>query len=197
MVLKYAKVVDNNTGLCKVLAQKSPYYTEQDVTLSVLDGNWYLTYILENDRSYQLKVLEKMQKEKYQEITLAYDNACNYGVTPVKLGKKTYYANRSWLGTWNEVLVGLEYSGENAFVRLYEKVKDYYKNATIQDVTLEQYKKLYMQLITYRFSTLQPLRNELYTKLIACQTADDVNAITYDFGDTINEQLGSDKLILQ
>lgn len=203
MVLKYASIIDESTGQCFV--SDKPFQnitTKKDVTMSELDRKWYLTEYLINDRAYQLKVLNNRKLEKYKAITDKYDQACKYGLADVLLVDKSYIANRSWLATWNEAITGLEYQQSQtkeevtAFVRLYEKAGTKYRNITIENVTIAQYKALYLELISYRFNVLQPLRNSRYTAIEQATSIEDIDKISEDFGVCIDEQNDTQELII-
>lgn len=203
MVLKYANIINSSTGEC--IVSDIPHQgmkEKRDVSVSEIDHKWYLTSVLDSDRAYQLQVLNKRKQEKYSEITNNYDKACNYGVAPVRLNDNSYFANRSWLSTWSEAITGLEYrqslSSENiqAFVRLYEKVGDRYKNITIENISIDQYKALYLDLINYRFNVLQADRNSRYVALQQAEKVEDLDLIPTDFGTCINEQTNDEKLII-
>ena len=203
MVLKYANIINSATGECLVSdIQHADMKNKKDVTLSEIDNKWYLTSHLENDRAYQLQVLAKRKQEKYKALTNNYDYACKYGICESEFQNKTLYSNRAWLGTWSEAITGLEYqqviseSPATAFVRLYEKVGDKFKNITINDVTLDQYKALYLELINYRFNTLQANRNSRYMALEQAETIQEVESISEDFGTCIDEQNDYNNLII-
>lgn len=203
MVLKYALEINSETGECLVSDKPHLQITKQfDVTQSEIDFRWYLTSKLLNDRAYQLKVFNKRKQEKYQAIIDRYDEACKYGLTDVKFDDKTYMANRSWLGTWAEVLDGLSaqesFTKEpiKTFVRLYEKIADKYKNVTIENITLAQYRALYLELINFRFNVLQATRNSRFQALEQAQTIEEIELIPEDFGVCIDEQNDYKHLII-
>lgn len=183
MVLKYVSILDKKTGKCVAVDRKVTGFTKKDVTLNIFDNFYYLTDYLKENKEYQLKLFNQRKKEKYQEITDAYDKACNYGVCPINITEnQILYGNRAWLGTWQEAIAGLEYTKGTAFVRLYEKCGDLHlKNVTIENVTSDQYKALYLQLINFRFNTLQPIRNSLYGALELCKKVEDIEALEVDF----------------
>lgn len=204
MVLKYTKLLDNITGECIAIDKDIQGFEYQDATLSPFDKKWYITSYLADNEAYQRKFFDLKKTEKYQEITDAYDKACNYGLAPVTLPSgEEYLANRAWLSTWDEAITGLIYkssiSGTPAttFVRLYKKYGDFmYKNYTVEDITAEMYQALKLQLIDYRFNTLQANRNELYARLEKAETLEDIENIKVNFGETLNEQTETDKIIL-
>ena len=205
MVLKYTQLLDNKTGKCIATDKKIQGFEYQDATLSPFDNHWYITSYLENDDEYQRKILALRKSEKYQEITDAYDKACNYGVAAIVIPetKQIFYANRAWLPTWDEAIAGLTYQNSKSekpvttFVRLYVKYGDFmYKNVTLTDVTLDTYQALKIQLIDYRFNTLQVKRNALYTELEAIKSPEEVLNLVVDFGETLNEQTETNKIIL-
>ena len=205
MVLKYTKLLDNKTGECIATDAKIQGFEYTDATLSPFDKKWYLTGFLSNNEEYQKKYLNYKIKEKYQEITDAYDRACNYGLAPVTLptNGEEYLANRAWLSTWDEAITGLIYKNSlsetpaTTFVRLYKKYGDFmYKNYTLDNITAETYQALKLQLIDYRFNTLQVNRNALYSLLEKATSVEDVEKIVVDFGETLDEQTETDKIIL-
>lgn len=186
MVLKYVSIIDKVTGKCVATDIERQGMEQKDVTKNIFDNYWYLTGALESNQEYQTKLLALRKKEKYQEITEAYDKACNYGTCKAVLTlndrEESYYCNRAWLGTWQEAITGLEYTKGTAFVRLYEKYGDFhFKNITLENITVDQYKALYLQLINFRFNTIQPIRNSLYSALEQCQNVKDVDNLKVDF----------------
>lgn len=205
MVMKYTQIIDTNTGECLATDIDIQGFVYQDAILSPFDSKWYITEYLSNNAEYQAKYLIYKKQEKYQEITDGYDRACNYGLAPVVLPttKEEYLANRAWLSTWDEAIAGLTYKNSisqtpvTTFVRLYKKYGDFmYKNYTLSDITLETYQALKLQLIDYRFNTLQAERNALYVKLESAKSVKEVEAIKVDFGATLDEQTEIDKIIL-
>lgn len=205
MVLKYTQLLDSKTGRCIATDKKIQGFEYLDVTFSPFDNSWYITSYLESNEDYQREILALRKKEKYQEITDAYDRACKYGVATVIIPdtNEVFYANRSWLATWDEAIAGLTYqtikSGKpvTTFVRLYKKYGDFmFKNVTLSDVDLDVYQALKIQLIDYRFNTLQLKRNALYAELEAVKSVNEVLNISVDFGEVLNEQVDTDKIIL-
>lgn len=205
MVLKYVKIVDETTGKC--IASNLPHagFVQEDVTKNIFDDYWYLTYYLESNEEYQKKFLELTKKEKYQEITDGYDRACNYGLAPVKIpgDSENYLANRAWLATWDEAIAGLAYQSTlsteppTTFVRLYKKYGDFmYQNVNLKGITAEIYQGLKLQLIDYRFNTLQVARNKMYLELEQAKSIEDILAIKVDFGETLDEQKETNKIVL-
>lgn len=209
MVKKYAIVINTANGQCFVADKKYPDYKKQDVIYYPVDKNWYLENKFMEDSAKVSRRLAYYKEQKYQEITLAYDKVCNYGVVPVSIimvdskkgttETKEYYANRSWLGTWQEVLAGLQFTKGKAFVRLYEKLNEKnLKNVTLENISLEQYNSLYLQLVSYRFNNLQPIRNELYEKLEKCETVDEIMALKVSFDClTVDEQNDTEHIIVK
>lgn len=192
MVKKYAAVYNKDTGYCMVFDEEVEGTELLDVTFYPMDKRWYLTSKFEEDSIKVMNRLAYYKEQKYQEITDMYDKVCKYGVTPVaiivtdiKKGtviKKEYYANRSWLSTWREVLDGLSITHESVFVRLYEKLDEkHYRNITLKNINSEQYSELYLQLINFRFNSLQPIRNRLYSELENLDTVESIMALKPDF----------------
>lgn len=202
MVNKYTKILDNKTGRCIATDVKIQGFTYTDAT--IFDGAWYVTSYLANNKDYLQKLLSSKRKQKQQEITDAYDKACKYGLATVKLSNSndSYLANRAWLETWNEAISGLEYKNTlssepvTSFVRLYKKAGDFmYKNVNIDSITVDEYKSLKLQLIDYRFNNLQVKRDLLYTSLYNAKTAEEIDNIKVDFGETLDEQNEAEKII--
>ena len=203
--MKYTQILDKKTGECIATDSDIQGFEYKDATLSPFDNKWYLTEYLDFNTEYQAKYFALKKQEKYQEITDAYDKACNFGLAPVLVSAEDegYLANRAWLSTWDEAIAGLAYKNSisqtpiTTFVRLYKKYGDFmYKNYTLDNITLEIYQALKLQLIDYRFNTLQSNRNKLYTQLELAKTLDDIKRITVDFGATLDEQTETDKIIL-
>ena len=88
-MLKYAKITDEQTGLCEVgIGTNSKFYksigmTEQDVCQSSVDGNWYLSEKCPQ-KSYEQLLLEEKNK-KYEENQKALDKARTSHVFTVTL----------------------------------------------------------------------------------------------------------------
>lgn len=72
-MLKYANLIDENTGLCDVgIGTNTEYYktlgmTELDVKQSEVDGQWYLTEKLDTTE-YQTALSEKQKEEQKFEL---------------------------------------------------------------------------------------------------------------------------------
>ena len=88
-MLKYAKITDEQTGLCEVgTGTNAEFYqyigmTEQDVCQSSVDGNWYLSEKCPQ-KSYEQLLLEEKNK-KYEENQKALDKARTSHVFTVTL----------------------------------------------------------------------------------------------------------------
>ena len=88
-MLKYAKITDEQTGLCKVgTGTNAEFYqsigmTEQDVCQSSVDGNWYLSEKCPQ-KTYEQLLLEEKNK-KYEENQKALDKARTSHVFTVTL----------------------------------------------------------------------------------------------------------------
>ena len=88
-MLKYAKITDEQTGLCEVgTGTNAEFYqyigmTEQDVCQSSVDGNWYLSEKCPQ-KTYEQLLLEEKNK-KYEENQKALDKARTSHVFTVTL----------------------------------------------------------------------------------------------------------------
>lgn len=88
-MLKYAKITDEQTGLCEVgIGTNAEFYqsigmTEQDVCQSSIDGNWYLSEKCPQ-KTYEQLLLEEKNK-KYEENQKALDKARTSHVFTVTL----------------------------------------------------------------------------------------------------------------
>ena len=88
-MLKYAKITDEQTGLCEVgIGTNAEFYqsigmTEQDVCQSSVDGNWYLSEKCPQ-KTYEQLLLEEKNK-KYEENQKALDKARTSHVFTVTL----------------------------------------------------------------------------------------------------------------
>ena len=88
-MFKYAKITDEQTGLCKVgTGTNAEFYqsigmTEEDVCQSSVDGNWYLSEKCPQ-KTYEQLLLEEKNK-KYEENQKALDKARTSHVFTVTL----------------------------------------------------------------------------------------------------------------
>lgn len=75
-MLKYAKITDEQTGLCEVgIGTNAEFYqsigmTEQDVCQSLVDGNWYLSEKCPQ-KTYEQLLLEEKNKKQEENTRLA------------------------------------------------------------------------------------------------------------------------------
>ena len=75
-MLKYAKITDEQTGLCEVgIGTNTEFYqsigmTEQDVCQSLVDGNWYLSEKCPQ-KTYEQLLLEEKNKKHEENTRLA------------------------------------------------------------------------------------------------------------------------------
>ena len=75
-MLKYAKITDEQTGLCEVgIGTNAEFYqsigmTEQDVCQSLVDGNWYLSEKCPQ-KTYEQLLLEEKNKKHEENTRLA------------------------------------------------------------------------------------------------------------------------------
>ena len=75
-MFKYAKITDEQTGLCKVgIGTNAEFYqsigmTEQDVCQSSVDGNWYLSEKCPQ-KTYEQLLLEEKNKKQEENTRLA------------------------------------------------------------------------------------------------------------------------------
>lgn len=75
-MLKYAKITDEQTGLCEVgIGTNAEFYqsigmTEQDVCQSSIDGNWYLSEKCPQ-KTYEQLLLEEKNKKQEENTRLA------------------------------------------------------------------------------------------------------------------------------
>ena len=88
-MLKYAKITDEQTGLCKVgTGTNAEFYqsigmTEQDVCQSSVDGNWYLSE--KCPQKTDEEILSELKTKKYYENQKALDKARTSHVFTVTL----------------------------------------------------------------------------------------------------------------
>ena len=118
-MIKYAKIIENKTGLCEVgLGTNTVFYqsigmTEQDVEQSEIDNNWYLSEKCPHKSDAQK--LREAKEAKYQEALIGandfINNEASYKfdannsieATDGNIGKMTAYALGFQTGTIQQV----------------------------------------------------------------------------------------------
>lgn len=198
-MLKYAKIINEETGLAEVgVGTNTDFYksigmVSLDVQQSDIDGAWYLADKCPM-KTDEVK-LQEAQQTKYAEITEKYDYANKYLILKVD-DEQELYANVAWYQTWSKVMSLAQQIAPQSetttipspvrFYKLTPEGKLYNKSVSDLDVTklLEYYNKVQFA----QFNVLQPKRDILYLQLTQAKTIEDIEAIEVDFGITLNEQ---------
>lgn len=198
-MIKYAKIIDENTGLVAV-GEGNNYnffkkygFNKLNVQQSDIDNQWYLTEKCPTKTSDEK--LQEARQNKYAEITEKYDYANKYLVFKVDEDQELY-ANVSWYQTWNKVIsLAQQLSTQSSntslpnavrFYKLTSEGKLYNKN--IENLEITKLTEYFNKVQFAQFNILQPIRNKLYQDLLNYKTLEDINSLEVDFGLTLNEQ---------
>ena len=112
-MIKYCKIIDNETGLCQVgIGTNYEFYKslgmrELDVTESEIDNQWYLTEKLDTEE-YRTKLQTTQKEERIYEIKIELDELDKKRIRAIcEPALKDGEAGETWLEYYNKQISDL------------------------------------------------------------------------------------------
>ena len=175
-MLKYAKITDEQTGLCEVgIGTNAEFYqfigmTEQDVCQSSVDGNWYLSEKCPQ-KTYEQLLLEEKNK-KHEENTRLAKLAVENGHVVFKGAE--FETNAQTVGDLTATMLLMQASGIEAYSWLS-------KDDQTVELTTEDFGTLGALIAEYKNTIWQEKYVAYKAAIEQAETVEAVNAIAIDY----------------
>ncbi len=177
-MLKYAKITDEQTGLCEVgIGTNTEFYqsigmTEQDVLQSDIDGNWFLAD--KCPRKTDEEKLTEAKTTKQAENTTKAKQAVENGHVVFKNAE--FETNAQTVGDLTATMLLMQAGGIETYMWLS-------KDDQSVALTVEDFGTLGGLIATYKNTIWQEKYINYKMQIEQAQTVDAVNAIVLDYSD--------------
>ena len=175
-MLKYAKITDEQTGLCEVgIGTNAEFYqsigmTEQDVCQSSVDGNWHLSEKCPQ-KTYEQLLLEEKNK-KHEENTEKAKQAVENGHVVFKGAE--FETNAQTVGDLTAAMLLMQASGIETYSWLS-------KDDQVVELTTEDFGTLGALIAEYKNTIWQEKYINYKTQIEQAQSVEAVNEIDIDY----------------